>query len=84
MTGLIFTEVWLLCQDGEMHGQEKHISAQIALLEYNVAELERGPQRLRYTAYTPDHAALLKGNALYRDTTCIWLQLLATTYFEKL
>lgn len=54
-------------QDAEAHGGEKRISANIALLERNATEPERGDVMLRYTACTPEDSVYVLNQILYKD-----------------
>ncbi|NXU50393.1 EFCB5 protein, partial [Turnix velox] len=56
-----------LLQDAEAHGDNKKISAYIALLEENQLSPERGQTLLRYVACTPDDAPYVLNQILYRD-----------------
>ncbi|TFJ99506.1 EF-hand calcium-binding domain-containing protein 5 [Platysternon megacephalum] len=56
-----------LSQDAETHGNNKKISAYIALLEQNQLSPERGEVLLRYVACTSDDAPYILNQALYRD-----------------
>ncbi|CAM2104171.1 unnamed protein product [Caretta caretta] len=56
-----------LSQDAEAHGNNKKISAYIALLEQNQLSPERGEVLLRYVACTSDDAPYILNQALYRD-----------------
>ncbi|NXS11260.1 EFCB5 protein, partial [Neodrepanis coruscans] len=54
-------------QDAEAHGDNKKISAYIALLEENQLSPERGQTLLRYVACTEDDAPHVLNRVLYRD-----------------
>ena len=54
-------------QDAETHGNNKVISAHIAMLERNDVAPGRGDFMLRYVAATPDDAPYLLGKALFKD-----------------
>ncbi|XP_072738569.1 EF-hand calcium-binding domain-containing protein 5 isoform X2 [Ciconia boyciana] len=56
-----------LSQDAEAHGDNKKISAYIALLEENQLSPERGQILLRYVACTADDAPYVLNQILYRD-----------------
>ncbi|NXV22189.1 EFCB5 protein, partial [Cepphus grylle] len=56
-----------LSQDAEAHGDNKKISAYIALLEENQLSPERGQFLLRYVACTADDAPYVLNKVLYRD-----------------
>ncbi|NXA22546.1 EFCB5 protein, partial [Ibidorhyncha struthersii] len=56
-----------LSQDAEAHGDNKKISAYIALLEENQLSLERGQILLHYVACTADDAPYVLNQILYRD-----------------
>ncbi|NXT01798.1 EFCB5 protein, partial [Jacana jacana] len=56
-----------LSQDAEAHGDNKKISAYIALLEENQLSPERGQTLLRYVACTTGDAPYLLNKMLYRD-----------------
>ncbi|NXS49138.1 EFCB5 protein, partial [Balaeniceps rex] len=56
-----------LSQDAEAHGDNKKISAYIALLEENQHSPERGQILLRYVACTADDAPYVLNQILYRD-----------------
>ncbi|NXL94232.1 EFCB5 protein, partial [Alectura lathami] len=56
-----------LSQDAEAHGDNKKISAYIALLEENQLSPERGQTLLRYVACTTDDAPYVLNQILYRD-----------------
>ncbi|NXH76994.1 EFCB5 protein, partial [Hydrobates tethys] len=56
-----------LSQDAEAHGDNKKISAYIALLEENQLSPERGQVLLRYVACTADDAPYVLNQILYRD-----------------
>ncbi|NXT36738.1 EFCB5 protein, partial [Pelecanoides urinatrix] len=56
-----------LSQDAEAHGDNKKISAYIALLEENQLSPERGQILLRYVACTTDDAPYVLNQILYRD-----------------
>ncbi|PKU33872.1 ef-hand calcium-binding domain-containing protein 5 [Limosa lapponica baueri] len=56
-----------LSQDAEAHGDNKKISAYIALLEENQLSPERGQVLLRYVACTADDAPYVLNKILYRD-----------------
>nr|XP_041575931.1 EF-hand calcium-binding domain-containing protein 5 isoform X2 [Taeniopygia guttata] len=56
-----------LSQDMEAHGNNKRISAYIALLEENQLSPEQGQVLLRYMACTPDDAPYLLNRVLHRD-----------------
>ncbi|KAM9117991.1 EF-hand calcium-binding domain-containing protein 5 isoform 2-T3 [Pangshura tecta] len=56
-----------LSQDAEVHGNNKKISAYIALLEQNQLSPERGAVLLRYVACTSDDAPYILNQALYKD-----------------
>ncbi|NXK20981.1 EFCB5 protein, partial [Arenaria interpres] len=56
-----------LSQDAEAHGDNKKISAYIALLEENQLSPERGQILLRYVACTTDDAPYVLNKILYRD-----------------
>ncbi|XP_064250748.1 EF-hand calcium-binding domain-containing protein 5 isoform X2 [Passer domesticus] len=56
-----------LSQDMEAHGDNKKISAYIALLEEDQLSPEQGQVLLRYVACTADHAPYLLNQALHRD-----------------
>ncbi|KAH1179031.1 hypothetical protein KIL84_000362 [Mauremys mutica] len=56
-----------LSQDAEVHGNNKKISAYIALLEQNQLSPERGEVLLRYVACTSDDAPYILNQALYKD-----------------
>ncbi|NWW47187.1 EFCB5 protein, partial [Pedionomus torquatus] len=56
-----------LSQDAEAHGDNKKISAYIALLEENQLSPERGQILLRYVACTADDAPYVLNKILYRD-----------------
>ncbi|XP_042685902.1 EF-hand calcium-binding domain-containing protein 5 [Centrocercus urophasianus] len=56
-----------LLKDAEAHGDNKKISAYIALLEENQLSPERGQRLLRYVACTTDDAPYVLNQALYRD-----------------
>ncbi|XP_054065020.1 EF-hand calcium-binding domain-containing protein 5 [Rissa tridactyla] len=56
-----------LSQDAEAHGDNKKISAYIALLEENQPSPERGHFLLRYVACTADDAPYVLNKILYRD-----------------
>ncbi|NXO79770.1 EFCB5 protein, partial [Sitta europaea] len=56
----------VLSQDMEVHGENKRISAYIALLEENQLSPEQG-QALRYVACTADDAPHVLNQALHRD-----------------
>ncbi|XP_039261348.2 EF-hand calcium-binding domain-containing protein 5-like isoform X2 [Styela clava] len=57
----------ILYKDAEAHGNQKKISAYIALLEKNVLYPSRGDLLLRYTACTLDNAPSMIGKAYYED-----------------
>lgn len=57
----------VLLQDAEAHGNQKRISAYIALLENNNLHPSRGDLLLRYAACTPDNATFMLGKAFYED-----------------
>ncbi|NXR60176.1 EFCB5 protein, partial [Rhadina sibilatrix] len=56
-----------LCQDMEAHGDNKRISAYIALLEENQLSPEQGQVCLRYVACTADDAPHVLNQVLHRD-----------------
>ncbi|XP_059685498.1 EF-hand calcium-binding domain-containing protein 5 [Gavia stellata] len=56
-----------LSQDAEAHGDNKKISAYIALLEENQLSPARGQILLRYVACTADDAPYVLNQILYRD-----------------
>ncbi|NXI99392.1 EFCB5 protein, partial [Psophia crepitans] len=56
-----------LSQDAEAHGDNKKISAYIALLEENQLSPEQGHILLRYVACTTDDAPYVLNQILYRD-----------------
>ncbi|NWS72724.1 EFCB5 protein, partial [Crotophaga sulcirostris] len=56
-----------LSQDAEAHGDNKKISAYIALLEQNQLSPERGQILLRYVACMADDAPYVLNQILYRD-----------------
>ncbi|NXJ73339.1 EFCB5 protein, partial [Trogon melanurus] len=56
-----------LSQDAEAHGDNKRISAYIALLEKNHLSPERGQTLLRYAACTAADAPYVLNQILYRD-----------------
>ncbi|NWW87930.1 EFCB5 protein, partial [Rhynochetos jubatus] len=56
-----------LSQDAEAHGDDKKISAYIALLEENRLSPERGQHLLRYVACTADDAPYVLNQVLHRD-----------------
>ncbi|NWS63371.1 EFCB5 protein, partial [Chunga burmeisteri] len=56
-----------LSQDAETHGDNKKISAYIALLEENQLSPERGQTLLHYVACTTDDAPYVLNQILYRD-----------------
>ncbi|OPJ78591.1 EF-hand calcium-binding domain-containing protein 5 isoform B [Patagioenas fasciata monilis] len=56
-----------LLQDAEAHGDNKKISAYIALLEENWLSPERGQALLHYVACTTDDAPYVLNQILYRD-----------------
>ncbi|NWI74489.1 EFCB5 protein, partial [Dryoscopus gambensis] len=56
-----------LSQDMEAHGDNKRISAYIALLEENQLSLEQGQVLLRYVACTADDAPYVLNQVLHRD-----------------
>ncbi|NXX19348.1 EFCB5 protein, partial [Podargus strigoides] len=56
-----------LSQDAEAHGDNKKISAYIALLEENQLSPERGQTLLRYVACTADDVPYVLNQVLYRD-----------------
>ncbi|NWY62261.1 EFCB5 protein, partial [Chionis minor] len=56
-----------LTQDAEAHGDNKKISAYIALLEENQLSPERGQILLHYVACTTDDAPYVLNQTLYRD-----------------
>ncbi|OXB59523.1 hypothetical protein ASZ78_004496 [Callipepla squamata] len=56
-----------LLQDAEAHGDDKKISAYIALLEENQLSPERGQTLLRYVTCTTDDAPYVLNQILYRD-----------------
>ncbi|XP_061198167.1 EF-hand calcium-binding domain-containing protein 5-like isoform X1 [Saccostrea echinata] len=56
-----------LYKDAEAHGGGKRISANIAMLERNTADPERGNVCLRYVAATMEDADYLLGKILYKD-----------------
>ncbi|NWV91266.1 EFCB5 protein, partial [Machaerirhynchus nigripectus] len=56
-----------LSQDMEAHGDNKRISAYIALLEENQLSPEEGQVLLRYMACTSDDAPYVLNQALHRD-----------------
>nr|XP_009918270.1 PREDICTED: EF-hand calcium-binding domain-containing protein 5 [Haliaeetus albicilla] len=56
-----------LTQDAETHGDNKKISAYIALLEENQLSPERGQILLHYVACTADDAPYVLNQILYRD-----------------
>ncbi|NXT50264.1 EFCB5 protein, partial [Pluvianellus socialis] len=56
-----------LSQDAEAHGDNKKISAYIALLEENQLSPERGQILLHYVACTADDAPYVLNQTLYRD-----------------
>ncbi|OWK57372.1 EF-hand calcium-binding domain-containing protein 5 [Lonchura striata] len=56
-----------LSEDMEAHGNNKRISAYIALLEENQLSPEQGQVLLRYMACTPDDAPYLLNRVLHRD-----------------
>ena len=58
-------------QDAETHGNNKQISANIAMLERNDVVPERGDVMLRYVAATPEDAGFVLGKALFRDMKSI-------------
>ncbi|NXE52089.1 EFCB5 protein, partial [Casuarius casuarius] len=57
----------VLSQDAEAHGDNKKISAYIALLEENQVSPERGRILLHYVACTADDAPYVLNQILYRD-----------------
>ncbi|XP_067166041.1 EF-hand calcium-binding domain-containing protein 5 [Apteryx mantelli] len=57
----------VLSQDAEAHGDNKKISAYIALLEENQVSPERGWILLHYVACTADDAPYVLNQILYRD-----------------
>ncbi|NXP10163.1 EFCB5 protein, partial [Thinocorus orbignyianus] len=57
----------VLSQDAEAHGDNKKISAYIALLEENQLSPERGQTLLRYVACTADDAPYVLNQILYKD-----------------
>ncbi|NXC13668.1 EFCB5 protein, partial [Corythaeola cristata] len=64
----VYTAVFkALSQDAEAHGDNKKISAYIALLEENQLSPERGQILLRYVACTADDAPYVLNQILYRD-----------------
>ncbi|NXG54581.1 EFCB5 protein, partial [Hemiprocne comata] len=56
-----------ISQDAEAHGDNKKISAYIALLEENQLSPERGQLLLHYVACTTDDAPYVLNQILYRD-----------------
>ncbi|XP_040543249.1 EF-hand calcium-binding domain-containing protein 5 isoform X5 [Gallus gallus] len=56
-----------LLKDAEAHGDNKKISAYIALLEENQLSPERGQTLLRYVTCTTDDAPYVLNQILYRD-----------------
>ena len=58
-------------QDAETHGNNKQISANIAMLEKNDVAPGRGDVMLRYVAATPEDAVFLLGKALFPDMRSI-------------
>ncbi|NWX26801.1 EFCB5 protein, partial [Notiomystis cincta] len=56
-----------LSQDMEAHGDNKNISAYIALLEENQLSPEQGQVLLRYVACTADNAPYILNQLLHRD-----------------
>ncbi|XP_052072459.1 EF-hand calcium-binding domain-containing protein 5-like isoform X3 [Mytilus californianus] len=56
-----------LYKDSEAHGNGKKISSNIAMLERNRFDQERGEVCLRYVAATIDDADFLLGKILYKD-----------------
>ncbi|NXG73789.1 EFCB5 protein, partial [Baryphthengus martii] len=56
-----------LCQDAEAHGDNKKISAYIALLEENRLSPERGQILLHYVACTTHDAPYVLNQILYKD-----------------
>ncbi|XP_053941192.1 EF-hand calcium-binding domain-containing protein 5 [Cuculus canorus] len=56
-----------LSQDAEAHGDNKKVSAYIALLEENQLSPERGQILLHYVACTADDAPYVLNQILYRD-----------------
>ncbi|XP_063002851.1 EF-hand calcium-binding domain-containing protein 5 [Elgaria multicarinata webbii] len=56
-----------LCRDADAHGDSKKISANIALLEYNLLDPERGDILLRYVACTEDDAPYVLNQTLFMD-----------------
>lgn len=54
-------------KDAEAHGAGKNISANISMLERNIAAPERGEVCLRYVAATTEDADFLLGKILYKD-----------------
>ncbi|XP_010145708.1 PREDICTED: EF-hand calcium-binding domain-containing protein 5-like, partial [Eurypyga helias] len=60
-----------LSQDAEAHGDNKKISAAIALLEENQLSPERGQLLLRYVACTADDAPYVLNQVLHRDTKSV-------------
>ncbi|NXR38989.1 EFCB5 protein, partial [Zosterops hypoxanthus] len=56
-----------LCQDMEAHGDNKRISAYIALLEENRLSPEQGQVCLRYVACTAEDAPHVLNQVLHRD-----------------
>ncbi|XP_031447506.1 EF-hand calcium-binding domain-containing protein 5 isoform X2 [Phasianus colchicus] len=56
-----------LLKDAEAHGDNKKISAYIALLEENQLSPERGQTLLRYVTCTTDDAPYVLNQTLYRD-----------------
>lgn len=71
-SGAIMTPVYrfifqTLFKDAEAHGNQKRISAYIALLENNNLHPSRGDLLLKYAACTPDNAPFMMGKAFYED-----------------
>ena len=63
--------IFLIPRDAETHGNNKQISANIAMLEKNDVVPERGDVMLRYVAATPEDAGFVLGKALFRDMKSI-------------
>ncbi|KAK0054151.1 EF-hand calcium-binding domain-containing protein 5 [Biomphalaria pfeifferi] len=67
-----------LYKDAEMHGGEKRISANIAMLEINRADLSRGPMLLRYAACTPEDCPYMLGKCLFKNMKGVSFQAVET------
>ncbi|XP_055862074.1 EF-hand calcium-binding domain-containing protein 5-like isoform X2 [Biomphalaria glabrata] len=67
-----------LYKDAEMHGGEKRISANIAMLEINRVDLSRGPMLLRYAACTPEDCPYMLGKCLFKNMKGVSFQAVET------